>query len=521
MYIKTILRFVVLSAILTGCAGPRGHWSVGDNGATRTPASMQYGTYLDSENHRLAVILPMSGDAEPAGRAIRTSVEMAVLSSGADNMDVSFFDSALGADAVNAALNSNPEIIIGPLFASDARMVRNAKPYNLPVLSFTSDVSAVGDGVMSMSLMPANSVEAIVREMQSDRIKSFIVIAPNTESGHLLAGAAKESSGLYNVPLVGAFFYDEHDTESIKSATERASMNVARNSAHTRAREILSDVITNEALTGIERSSVIRQMDKLSKNDVIGDLPYDAVLFLGGADDTKSLASFMRYFGVGAQDARFYGTAMWDGTDIVSDITMSGAKYATLSDTNAEFVDLYERVAGTKPSRLGSIGYDATNMAIAMIYSDKSPSEYLLNPSGYSGVDGIVRLLPTGDNERALRIVQLDGAGDIKVVKDAASDFMTPLYNVEQRRISPMGEMPLQTYGVNPMNYIQIPERMHAKYKSKTYGTNMTTELNVQPVGIVTVLPEDDRETIVAEDYQPVKLAPVTQTYIDSIEVEE
>ena len=521
MYIKTILKIMAFCALLAGCGGPSGRWSVEQTDATTTPATMMYGTYTDTSNHRMAVLLPTSGDAVASGRAIRTSVEMAVLASGADNLNVSFFDSARGMDAVNEALQSDPEIIIGPLFANAARNVREAKPTDLPVLSFTSDATAVGDGVMTMALMPTNSVETIVREMQTDKIHNFIVLAPDTESGHLLAGAAQSAANIYQVSLVGAFFYNERNPDSIKTATEKASMNVARTAAHTRAREILSDVLTNESLTSIERSSVINQLDKLSKNDVIGALPYDAVLFLGNGDDAKSLASFMRYFGVGARDAHFYGTAIWDGADIASDLTLSGAKYATLPDTDAEFVATYERVAGAKPNRLGSIGYDATNMALGMIYSNKSHAAYLLDPSGYAGVDGIVRLRPTGDSERALRIMQLDGSGEIKVVKEAATDFMTPLYNIEQRHITPMDEMSLQTRGVNPMNYIQIPERIRGKYKSKTYGANMTAQSNAQLVDIVTMLPEDDREAIVDENYKPVKLAPVKQTYIDSIEVEE
>ena len=521
MHIKNIFVCLVLCGLLAGCSGGvGGRWSVEQPNATSAPSTM-YGTFTDSSSHRMAVLLPTSGDAAVTGQAIRTSVEIAVLESGADNLNVSFFDSARGIESVNEALNSDPDVVIGPLFANDARLVRDLKTSSLPVLSFTSDATAVGDGVMTMALMPTNSVESIVREMQADKVHNFIILAPDTETGHLLAGVARVAADAYNVPLVGAFFYVEKDSDSIKSATQLATMNVARTAAHTRAREILSDVLTNESLTSIERSSIIRQMDKLSKNDVIGDLPYDAVLFLGTGDDTKSLVSFLRYFGVGARDAKMYGTAMWDGADIASDVTLSGAKYATLGDTSENFITKYERVAGIKPNRLASFGYDATNMAIGMMYSDKSNAAYLLDPSGYVGNDGAVRLRPTGESERALRIMQLSGDGEVKVVKEAATDFMTPLYNIEQRHISPMGEMSLQTRGVNPMNYISLPERIRGKYRAKTYGANMVAQTNAQLVDVVTILPEDDRAPIIAEDYKPVKLAPVKQTYIDSIEVEE
>ena len=521
MHIKTFFRLFALCLVLAGCGVPGGRWSIDDNGATTMPAAMQYGTYEDDVNHRMAVLLPMTGDASTVGRGIRTSVEMATLALNADNLTVSFFDSALGADAISDALASNPDVIVGPLFAADVRALRDAKSSSLPVLSFTSDATAVGDGVMTMNLMPTNGVEAIVKEMQLDNRKNFIVLAPDTESGHLLAGAADSAASVYNVPLVGAFFYDERDSESIKSATQKASMNVARTAAHTYAREVLADILTDETLTAVERSSMSRQLDSLGKNDTLGALPYDAVLFLGTGEDTKSLSSFMRYFGIGARDVKFYGTAMWDGTDIVNDVTMLGAKYAALPDTNEEFINAYERVAGARPSRLASIGYDATNMAISMIYSNKSQAAYLLDPSGYVGVDGIVRLRPTGDSERALRIMELNGTDTPRVVKEAATDFMTPLYNIEQRRIKPIDEIELQTHGVKPMDYIRIPERLRTKYKSKTFGANMKEETTPQKVEVVSVVPEDTSGAVVSENYKPVKLAPVKQTLIDSIEVEE
>ena len=227
MHIKKILRFFALGILLAGCSMPHGRWSVQEDVATTVPAQMMYGTY-DDASHRMAVLLPMSGDMAAAGRAIGTSVEMAALSAGAENLTVSFFDSARGADAIDDALAGNPEIIVGPLFANDARALRDAKPSSLPVLSFTSDATAVGDGVMTVALMPTNSVEVIVKEMSADNRKNFIILAPDTDSGHLLAGVAKRSSEIYNIPLIGAFFYAERDSESIKSATEKASMNAAR-----------------------------------------------------------------------------------------------------------------------------------------------------------------------------------------------------------------------------------------------------------------------------------------------------
>ncbi len=532
MYMNRFLIFGAFGAILAGCAQnsqKRDWFSEYGEIPTGTPVQMQYGTTPTSAvdvdtPRRMAVMLPLSGDAATAGNAIQSAIEIAVLQNAPKNLSVSFYDTAIDAPRqIATALATNPEIIIGPLFARDANMVRTQKGMETPVLSFTSDATAVGGGVMTMALMPTNSVEAIINEMAADRVDNFIIISPDNESGRLMAGVATQAAKLQQIKISGIFYYTENDTESIKNATIDATMNKARTAANTRAREILSDILTTERLTAIEKSDLTMQLEKISKTDTIGNLPYNAVLFLGSGDDTKSLASFMRYYGLGARDARFYGTAVWDGADIMYDLTMSGAKFATLPVADAEFSLLYEQVTGAQPSRLATFGFDAARMAIGMINSEKSNAAYLLDPSGYIGTDGLLRLRPNGENERALRIVQLNGTDTPREIKPAPQNFMSPIYNIEQRHISAADAMELETPGINPMDYIKIPDRLRDRYNEETYGMHLTvTPIEANTIdNVVTILPEDDSDVIVTPDFQPVNLESVNRKYIEDVEITE
>ena len=532
MYIKRFFEYIGIVALLFGCSSGSQNidwFDEYDQMTPSTPSVMEYGRISDGygtsdtsgDTHRMAVLLPLSGDNAAVGRIIRTSVETAVLNSGTKNLTVSFYDSNENlSDTITTILASDPEIVVGPVFANDARTMRDTKPTNLPVLSFTSDATATGNGVMTMALMPTNSVEAIVREMKSDNANQFIILAPDTPSGRLMAGTAKHASKIYDVPVAGIFYYTEHDSESIKNAASNASMYNARTAAHTRARQVLSDILTNERLAAIEESSLTRQLEKLEKSDTLGHVPYDAVLFLGNGDDTKTLASFLRYYDVASRDARFYGTTMWDGSDVLSDFTMSGAKYATLPAIKPEFSLLYEQVSGTLPNRLATFGYDAANMAIGMIYSDKSHASYLLDPSGYMGTDGLFRMKPNGTSERALGIAQLNGTATPKIIKDAPKTFMKPLYNIDQERITPADAMPLETTGIDPDDYITIPNRLYDKYRSKTIGATTKSAPAPQKSKLIAIVADED-DTIKSDDYTPIKLESISRSYIDEYEIEE
>lgn len=483
-----------------------------------------YGTDASDTINRMAVLLPLTGQNADAGRAIRTSVEMAILQNAPKNISVSFHDTANdAATAIKDATASGAQVIIGPLFAGNTRMLRDAKSSDIAAFSFTSDATAVGNGVISVSLMPANGIESIIGEMSSDGVKRFIILAPDNASGKLMAGATQRGAEIYGPTNVGIFYYTPGDADAIKDTAATASMNTARTAANTRAREILADILTNERLTAIERSSLNMQLDKISKSDILGPAPYDAVLFLGDSADTKKLASFLRYYGIGARDAKFYGTAVWDNTDIASDLTMSGAKYAALPPMNENFINVYEMMSGASPTRLASFGYDAANMAIGMIYSNKSHASYLLDPSGYIGTNGLVRLRSNGGNERAMRIMQTNGTGTPQEVRPAPQNFITPIYSIDQRTISPADAMALETPGVNPLNYIQIPQRLQSKYKAKTYGANMSAKSSA-PIApkLVAILPTDDDATVISNpEFHAAPLETVSRTYIDSVEISE
>lgn len=534
MYIKRFFAYMSTLLILAGCSGThymrQDDWSAPDDTIVGRPTYLEhgqianmYGTAADDGNtHKIAVLLPLSGTNAAIGKSIRTSVEIATLQNGSPNLSVSFFDTGTDATSeIDNALSQNPDIIIGPLFADNARILRSKKSSDLPALSFTSDASAVGDGIFSVALMPTNSVEEIVKQIKSDDIKKFIIIAPDTKSGHLMAGTAKSAASIYEMPLSGIFFYTEKDSESIKNAALNASMYNARMAAHTRARQVLSDVLTNENLTEIEKSNLTTQLEKLEKTETIGSAPFDAVLFLGNGDDTKALASFLRYYNIGARDAAFYGTPMWEGSDIVSDYTLSGAKYTALPVGDAKFTALYEMVSGVQPNRLSNFGYDATNIAINMIYSQKSNAAYLLDPSGYIGTDGLIRMMPNGDNERALRVMQLNGTGTATEIKPAQKNFMTPIYNVNAMETELTDTMELQTDGIDPDEYIRLPERFRGKYRSKTIGAHIEEQSAPTQSNIITIASDDTNPTITSSEFESVKPESVKRTYIDEYEVTE
>lgn len=505
--------------------------------ATSNPINLQdgylystsmYGYESNGPAANVAVLLPLSGDAKEVGNDIKTSVETAFLRKNAQNIKVSFFDLPNNKtnryEALRAALDTNPNVIIGPLFAEDAENLRDMKSSSIPVISFTSDANALGDNLTTVNLIPTQSIETIVQQMLKDGAKNMIVLAPNDNSGQAMASVADRVSSAYDMPIRGLFYYTPGNTDSIKDVAMRASMYNARNAANTRAREILSDILTKENLPYQTRYNLRKQLEKISRTETLGDLPYEAILFLGGGEDSKTLASFLRYYGIGNRDVAFYGTTLWHNSDIASDLTLSGAKYATLPEISNNFKSLYSMMAGKEPGYLASFGYDAANLALGMLYAQKNQFSYLYDPSGYMGTTGVFRLQPSGESERALRILELNGSGTLNIISDAPTDFLVPLYNIRTTNLRPVSERELSTRGVNPGDYIDIPDDLRRKsaYKTKTIGANYTDSRDEEEITTpVQIFESHDNEVVSNPEFESVKQEAVSRHYIDSVEIEE
>ena len=179
MYMNKFL--ILLSVLLASCGTNQVTKPV--SVATSNPTDIQngylysstlYGADDGGPNANIDVLLQMNGPTKSFGNDIKASIETAFLRKPLENVRVSFYDLSGEKSrrdmVIKDAVNSNPDIIIGPLFAEDANTLRNEKSSRTPVISFTSDVNALGNNVVTMNLIPTQSIETIVRQMQKESV---------------------------------------------------------------------------------------------------------------------------------------------------------------------------------------------------------------------------------------------------------------------------------------------------------------------------------------------------------------
>ncbi|MCL2629116.1 MAG: penicillin-binding protein activator [Alphaproteobacteria bacterium] len=447
-----------------------------------------YGAYHKGRG-RAAVLLPLSGNTAAAGIAMQRGMEIAALKS-RETLVVEFFDIGNNRDAaIEGALASGADIILGPLFADDVAALRKKNTEKIPVIAFTSDSEVLGNAIFSLGLSPRQQTERIVRYASATDRKNLLIIAPDSRSGRALAQAARASADLYGMNVVGLYYHDENAApERLREFARNVALYRTRSEANSEARSRLAEILTEGGLTSDERNSLEEQLRARNSADTLGSLPYDSILFLSNANDTKSLASFIRYYDVRADRVRFFGTAAWDADGVRSDLILSGGVFPGLRPLvlNPEFSEAYRALDGRDPARAVGAGYDAVMIAADVVRSEMPVKVALTSPDGWKGIDGIVRFMPNGESERGLTIFRLNGTRRMAVADIAQENFKQPIYRLGRIPSGSGKPIPLPTLDIDVLDYIDVPYRY--------------TGRGIAPAGTVHVFEPGEQNIIFMDD---------------------
>lgn len=331
--------------------------------------------------NRVAVLVPLTGPNAGVGTSIANAANMALIDSQSQRIRITVYDTGTGAAAAaERAVREGNALILGPLLAEEAQAVGPiARRANVPVVSFSNDVGAAGDGVYIMGFNPEQSIERVVRHARSQGVERFAALIPEGVYG-------RRASDAY-VSIVG-----------------RAGGRVVANESYGRTPTSL-------------RSAALR---------LNSAAPYQAVLVADSGRIAISAAATIRTGP--SRSARILGTELWRSeTALTASPPMRGAWFAAAPENMFEQLKTrYRARFGKTPYRLASLGYDSVLLAVRIgnewRIGRRFPEGELLNPEGFSGIDGAFRFGRDGVADRQLEVIQVN-AGAFTPVSPAPRAF--------------------------------------------------------------------------------------------------
>ncbi|KQS04264.1 ABC transporter substrate-binding protein [Sphingomonas sp. Leaf357] len=350
---------------------------------TTGPTQVDPGIPTDTARHRVALLVPLTGSNAGVGQSISNATQLALLDTNNERIRITTYDTAaLGsANAAQRAIDDGNRLILGPLLADDVKAVAPvAKRAGVPVVSFSNDASAAGNGSYLMGYMPGQSITRVVDYARGQGMSSFAGLVPN---------------GLYG----------ERASTSFLRAVEGAGGQVVTLQTYDRAPGSISAAIT-----------------RMGHNS-----PYEAVLIADAANSAAAAVPILRKSG--AASARVLGTELWNSDASVNGKpALNGAWFASVPDAlYRQYAAKYRARFGTAPFRLSSLGYDAVLLTVRIArdwpIGSAFPEDKLKDRGGFGGIDGAFRFGRDNIAERALEVQEIRG-GTTVIVSPAPTGFL-------------------------------------------------------------------------------------------------
>ena len=370
---------------------------------------------------RVALLLPLTGSNKKIGRAMLNAAQLALFSFSEKTFELLVHDTKgtpSGAiDAAQLAIGDGAQLILGPLLSASVKAIApSARAANVPVISFSSDRSAVGDGVFTLGFIPSAEVWRVVHYARKRGVRQFAALAPSTPYGETVLDTFRDAVEQSGGQVVRIEKYDPNARDFAPLVRDLANY-------ETRRGHLLAQ---RNRLKERDDELSKRALKRLEKLQTIGPVSFEALFLADGGKRLQAVAALLPFYDIDPAKVRMLGTGQWDVPGIGREPALINGWYAAPPpNARVNFATQYREVYNRTPPRLATLAYDATALATVLARNAEGPKfsiKTLTTPSGFVGRDGIFRLLSSGLPQRGLAILQV-GPRSNKVISPAPGSF--------------------------------------------------------------------------------------------------
>ena len=349
---------------------------------------------------KVALLVPLSGANADLGQALLDAAQLALFESGADRLILVPRDTggnaAGAAGAARAVIGDGVRLILGPLLAPEVEAVKPvAQEAHINVIAFSTVTSLAGGNIYLMGFLPRQEVVREVGYARERGLARFAALAPNSPYGHLMADALREAASGSGGSVTKVEFFDPRAGD-VSPAIQRL---LPGGGAEGHAEP-----------PGVSPPAA----------------SFDALLLPEGGTRLKQITAQVKGVGGNSNPVQLLGSGLWDTPDIGSDPALVGGWFASSPpEARQQFERRFSATYGHNPPRLASLGYDAAALAAVLARGQTGEpfsQQAILNPSGFTGVDGLFRFTPSGLVQRGLAVLEVEPQGT-SVISPAPQSF--------------------------------------------------------------------------------------------------
>jgi ABC-type branched-subunit amino acid transport system substrate-binding protein len=365
---------------LAGCSADRFNLGFGLPGDDRRDPPLAQGKVFGTGPVRVALLLPLSGEAAAIGTAMAHGAELAMdfiaqNPNIADNITLVLKDSGSSAAAAAAvaqqAVGEGAALILGPLSADQVSAAGGvARSAGIPLIGFSNNSGAAQAGVYLLNVLPESETKRSLAYARTLGRRAFAGLFPANDFGRLQQAAFSQAAADLGLRVVGVY--------SFASEAE--------------ARAVVAEV-----------APILRagQVD---------------ALFLPDRATAPSFGVMFEEAGIAGGAIQLIGSADWNNdANIQNTPWLAGALYPAVDEAGYQAIlPAYRQKFSGTPHPFVTLAYTGVVLANVSALSMGTPRydrAQLTTPGGFNGRDGVFRFLPDGRSDYALVMKKVVSGG--------------------------------------------------------------------------------------------------------------
>jgi branched-chain amino acid transport system substrate-binding protein len=407
---------VPLSLALTACGGPRivpapvvapQSPSAGPQAPLPSPVAPVTAEPLGQPSAagpvKVGLLVPLSGANAELGKSMLEAAQLALFTVG-DRLTLVPRDTAGtpegAANAARQAIAEGAKLLLGPLLAAEVEAVKPiGTEAKVNVIAFSTATQLAGGNVFLMGFLPRQEVAREVAFARDRGLTRFAALPLNTQYGHLVGDALRDVATTAGGTATKIEYLDPRATD-FTQAIQRF-------------------------LTGGSAPAAFGPTGAPPSIAAAG-AGFDALLLPEGGVQLKQIAHQLKQAGLDTAQVRLLGSGLWDDPAIAGEPALYGGWFAASPpEPRRDFESRFQTTYNHPPPRLASLAFDSAALA-AVLAKNGGPEpfsqEAILNPSGFTGVDGLFRFTQAGLVQRGLAVLEVQQQGNV-VVSPAPTNF--------------------------------------------------------------------------------------------------
>ncbi|MBF0414640.1 MAG: penicillin-binding protein activator [Magnetococcales bacterium] len=420
----------------TGAQGAKDYWqSARASDVTSQEAQRRLTPGENKQGLIVGLLLPLSGEHENLGKNLLKAAKKALRDYPDTKIILKVSDSHGKADEAKRAMEQfhteGVGAVIGPVFHDEAKAAAEvAVRYNMPTITLNprADVSRPGTNVFQNAFIPENEGQFMARvAIEEKKLHRFVVLAPESEYGHLLTQAFSDAVQKLGGTIVRVTFFPPGTNDF--SPWIKALINADPKDP-------------NSAPPSGKNSGAMASVD------------FDGLFLPANAQEVRLILPQTAFFKLRQPSVTFLGTSLWNKSELFKEgaDSLQGAYFCDIDETaRNRFNTSFQQAWKESPSTLDMLAYDSIALIAQALRVERMSgqpwTQALKGGQRIYGAAGVVYFDEAGQSRRNYSLYRIEGNGPKRLDPPAWQDQTVPGIAADDK--GPMAPAPTNRGMVN------------------------------------------------------------------------